>query len=65
MINIIIRDSILSDGSVAWNVHLGDNVLYATSEADAADFVRQLTPLIARYTVEEYSVESYSSISPF
>jgi hypothetical protein len=46
-------------------VHLGDNVLYATSEADAADFVRQLTPLIARYTVEEYSVESYSSISPF
>jgi hypothetical protein len=42
----------LSDGSEVANVHFGDTVFHAVTEADATAFAHSLAQLVADHTVD-------------
>lgn len=51
-IDIFVVPEKLSDGSVAWNVHLGERVFAATTEDDATDFADKLEAAINDHTTD-------------
>lgn len=60
-ITVFVVPEKLSDGSVAWNVHLGERVFAATTEDDATDFADKLAAAINEHTTDiaDVIVESW------